>query len=230
MGTLISERVKVDLGLAPAALNNTNATGGYFAMRDFSRALAVLEVSTMAATETAKVEFLQATDAAGTGAKAVTGSDATATANTLAAEVTVDTTAGANTNTVTVNGVVFTQAAATDATKREFQNAAGLVTCVNDATYGVPNVLAAADGAVVTLSSSPAGETAITVSGHANFVLATTKMLVYSEIHQADLDAAGGFYFVAPKATVTSNSTVSVALVRGDFRDAIAQTAGASAT
>lgn len=239
MHTLISERVKLDMGLSPRALNNTNATGPYYHMRDYSRALAALEVSTMAATKTAKVEFLQATDAAGTDAKAVTGSDATATANAYATEATVTLTNFGNGKKITVNGLVYT--AHTDTTteaNREFKidgddtaDAAALAGLINDAVYGVPGVTASAALGVVTLTSTSPGETAITVSSDdAAGVVATTKMLVYSEISESDLDAANGFEWVAAKATVTSNSVVSATLVRADCQGAIDQAAGASAT
>ncbi len=77
------------------------------------------------------------------------------------------------TGTITINGLVFTaHASTTTVADREFsiggtdtQDAAELVTCVNDATYGVPGVtasyvagvvtLVAAGGSTITVSSSP---------------------------------------------------------------------------
>lgn len=61
-------------------------------------------------------------------------------------------------DTVTVNGYVFTSAAAEDLAAREFDNdssdadtATSLAACINDATYGVPGITAVASGATVYL-------------------------------------------------------------------------------
>ncbi len=71
-------------------------------------------------------------------------------------KVTVDVTSGETGDKLTINGTEFTQAIATDAETHAFQNAAGLVTCVNDATYGLDGVTASAVSDVVTLvSASP---------------------------------------------------------------------------
>ncbi len=228
------EDFKIDTGLASQALNNTNATGRYFPRAGFHKVIAILQGGAMAATKTTKVEFLQAQDASGTGAKGIPSDVAQAavaeiTANTNVTEATIDTTNGANTNTVTINDVVFTQAAATDATKREFQNAAGLVTCINDPTYGVSGASASADGAVVTVQAKPAGGAVFTITGHANFTIATTQAQAYVEVENFSLDHANGFTHLAVKVTTTANTVVSAAVLRGYSRDHVTQKVGAGA-
>lgn len=230
----LSDSLKIDIGLASQALNNGNATGSYFDMSMWRQALAVLSVGAMAATKTAKLEFLQALDATGTGAKGIPSdvgqlATATITANTDVSELTIDTTAGANGNTVTINGVLFTQAAATDAAQRQFANAAGLVTCINDATYGVPGVTASANGAVVTCNGGEPGEVLVTATGHANFIIATTKALAFIELNVSQLDIANGYGYIGTKVITSADTAVCVSLLRGLGRFSPIQKVGASA-
>lgn len=69
---------------------------------------------------------------------------------------TIETTAGTSTDALTINGVVFTQGAETAAATHAFANAAGLVTCINDATDGLDGVIASANGTLVTVRSGSA--------------------------------------------------------------------------
>ncbi|KPJ82792.1 MAG: hypothetical protein AMS17_18680 [Spirochaetes bacterium DG_61] len=233
----INEEVKVDIGLVSQALNNTNATGKYHPIKEYRQVLAVLNGGAMAATKTTKIELLQAKDADGTDAKGIptdAGQEATAeiTANTLITEGTIDLTSVANTDIVTVNGISFTKAAATDATKREFADAAGLVTCINHATYGVPGVSASYSGNVVTVFSTEPGEVVITlekteVAG--TITLATTKAQAFVEINSGKIDKKNGFNHVAVKVTTTANSNVAVVMLRGNARFTPEQKVGAKA-
>ncbi len=227
------EGAKMDIGLVSQALNNTNATGPYYDMRPFRKALALLNGGAMAATKTTKIELLQAKDAEATDAKAITSASATVTANTLVTEATVELASVANTDVVTINGIDFTKAAATDATAREFADAAGLVTCVNHATYGAPGVTASANGTLVTLVSTNPGATVITTDKTENagtITLATTKAQAYVELDGHALDHENGFTHIACKVTTTANSVVSAMLLRGDPREGVTQKVGASAS
>jgi len=233
----ISEIVKVDVGLVSQALNNSNATGKYHPVKDYPRICAVLNGGAMAATKTSKIELLQAKDNAGTDAKGIpttAGQLATAeiTANEKITEGTVDLTSVANTDIVTVNDIDFTKAAATDATQREFADAAGLVTCINHATYGVPGVKASYSGAVVTVWSEEPGEVVITLEkteSAGTITLATTKAQAFVEIDTRQLDKKNGFSHVAAKVTTTANSNVAAVLLRGNARYTPEQKVGASA-
>jgi len=226
------EGQKADIGLVGQSLANTNATGRYYSMADYRAALFIVIAGAIAATKTVVLELLQATDRDGTGAKAITGASATITANTLVTVATVDLTSVANTDVVTINGLAFTKAAATDATAREFADAAGLVTCVNHATYGVPGVDASAAGAVVTLVADEAGEKVITVAKTENagtITLATTHAVAYVEIDQSQLDLANDFTHVAAKVTTTGTTICAVLCERGEARRTPTQQVGASA-
>lgn len=224
---------KFDIGLVPQALNNSNATGRYFGLAHYREATAILLVGAMAAATTAKVEFLQAKDADGTGSTTISSASATITANTDVTKATVALATVADTDVVTINGINFTKAAATDATAREFADAAGLVTCVNDATYGVEGVFASAASTTVTLVSEDPGEYVITVAKTENagtITLATVEAIAYVNLLADNLDADNSFTHVAAKVTTTANTTVAVQLLRGIPRFQPTQNVGASAT
>lgn len=228
----MSKREKIDIGLLSQALNNTNATGRYYGMQMYRKALFILNGAAMAATKTTKLEVLQAKDAAGTDSKAVTSAEATITANTLVTEATIALAAAAATDKVTINGITFTMAVATDASAREFADAAGLVTCINHAAYGVAGVTASADGTTVTVKATDPGEKVLTVAGTdvaGTVTVATTRAQAYVEVDVSSLDLANGFEYIAAKVTTTANSVVGVALIRGDGRFEPIQYVGASA-
>lgn len=235
----ISARHKIDIGLVPQTVSNTNVTGRYYKMSDARRALAVMNVGALAATKTAKIEFLQATDLAGTSAKAITGAEATVTANTKVAACTLTLASVANGDAITINGVTFTaHTDTTTASKREYsiagtdtQDAAALAGLINDATYGVPGVTATPANAVITLTVTDPGETTITVTdAAATITVATTQALAYVELDVSKLDLTNGFEFVAPKVTSTGAGIVGVVLERGECRYTPVQAVGASAS
>lgn len=223
------ETVEAYPGLVPQALNAGNVTGRYFKADLGQRLRAVLSGGAMATTTTTKLELLQATSPAGAGAKAITGASVTITSEAAVNEASVDLTAAAATDTVTVNGVTFTMAAATSVPDREFLDAAGLVLCVNSAAYGVPGVKAVAAGAVVTLYHDPddqahIGPITLTVGAVAGVpVPATDKAQNAIDLDVSQLDLAGGFYYVACKVTTTANTVVAVLV---DFYDNRFQVAG----
>jgi hypothetical protein len=200
----INDFAQMCIGLVPQAVNNDNVTGRYYLANKGRRIRAWLLGGAMAATKTSKVELVQAKDKAGTDVKAITGANAEITANQLVTEATIDLTAVANTDVAIVNGGEYTKAAATDASKREFADAAGLVTCINSATYGVPGVFASAADAVVTVRAEPAGEVAITVGKTevaGTITLATTKAQAFVDVDVGHLDLAADFVYVAAKVT-----------------------------
>lgn len=237
------EDAKIDIGLLSQALNNTNATGPYYTLKNARRVLAVLNAGAMAATKTTKVELLQATDAAGTGSKGIpsTGGQlatATITANTKVTQATVTLATFLADGTITINGLVFTaHATTTTVANREFDisgndtaDAAELVSCINDATYGVPGVTASNAAGVVTLISTDPGATVITIASSPDdgtCVKATVEAQAYVEVDTSRLDLAGDFTHVAVKVTTTANSNVAVLLLRGRTRYTPAQKVGA---
>lgn len=237
------KRAKFDLGLAPQVINNSNATGRYYSVAMVRRLLAILSVGAMAATKTVKIELLQAKDGSGTDAKGIPTTAAQAataqiTANTNVTEATLTLATVTNGQIVKINGLTFT--AHTDTTavaSRQFAisgddtaDAAELVKCINDGTYGVPGIVATSAAGVVTLKSKSPGEKLITITDAAGTITpATTQAQAFVELDVGNLDNANGFEYVAVKVTSTANGSVNALLVGGDGRFEPDQAVAASA-
>ena len=243
----ITEEIKVDIGLVSQALNNSNATGKYHPIKDYPKIAAILNGGAMAATKTSKIEILQASDAAGTATKGIPTTAAqealaTITANALVTEMTITLATFLVDGVITINDLDFTaHATTTTPANREFSiagttdtdDAAELVTCINDATYGVPGITATSALGVVTLVSTEPGETVITVSSvpsDGTCVLASVKAQAYVEIDTRKIDKANDFTHVAVKITTTADTVVAAVLLRGNARYSPDQKVGASAT
>ena len=238
MGNKMFEGMKVDIGLLPTAALNGNATGSYYDLADYRKGIAILQVGAIAATFTSKIEVFQATDAAGSGGKLLTGATATITANAYATSATLTLATVLNTHTVIINGLTFL--AHTDTTvlaSRQFAidgddtaDAVELASCINDPTYGVPGVTATPAVAVITLTSTVPGATVITAAQGvgATITVATTRAQAYVEFDALTLES--GFTHVACKVTTTSAQAVSAILLRGGQRKEISQKVGASAS
>jgi hypothetical protein len=236
------EKYKVDVGLVGQTINNSNVTGPYYPTKGIRKAAVIVIDGAQAVNKTTKVEWLQATDLAGTGAKVVKQANATAgtessatsvasaTSLTGATEAVLTLNGMLNADTITINGVVFTaHTDTTTANLRQFKidgdndaDAVALAGLINNATYGVPGVTAAAGTASVTLTSTTPGATVITctTSNATRCAPSYTKAVLYSEVDVSDLDIAGGFVYVAPKVTKTGNGTVAAVVIRevGDYR------------
>jgi len=229
------EDSKIDVGLVSQALNNTNITGKYHSMKEFRSALAVLSGGPMAVTKTTKIEILEAKNADAGSAQALTGAEATITANVKVTELSITLASVLNGEEIVINGLTFTgHTDTTDVTLRQFSIATSdtaaaveLCTCINDPTYGVPGVDASSVGAVVTLVSTDPGATLLTVtSSDATFTIATTKAQAYVDIEGLVLTAL--FSHIAIKVTTTANSHVAAVLIRYHSRKVITQKVGDS--
>ena len=235
----IYEKMKVDCGLPPTSLVSTNATGMYYSLAEFRKAIAILNVAAMAATKTAKLEVYQAKNAAAGSAKLLTGATATITANVNVAALTMALATVLNTHTIIINGLTFT--AHTDTTtvaNREFAIDGGtdtldgdeLCICLNDPTYGVPGVTAVNDAGTITLTSTDPGAVAITAAQGvgATITVATLRAVAYVELDALTLE--DDFTHVATKVTTTDTIIAGAVLLRGGNRQAITQAVGASAS
>lgn len=218
----ILERNQIQLAFSQA-LNNTNVTGKYFSMKGKRKIVAFLSVLAMAAAKTAKIELVQDKDGDGGDEKAIEGASKTVTANVSVIEATADITSIANTDVITVNGIVFTKAAAEDTDANEFDDGASLASQINSDVEGVTasfdtNTLTvvADDGYAITIEKT---ENAGTIT------LATVEAGAMVEIDSLDLDSENGFKYVAPKVTTTANATaVSVVMISADhYRKAVDQ-------
>ncbi|GAI07193.1 unnamed protein product, partial [marine sediment metagenome] len=159
----------------------------------------------------------------------------TITSNTLCSHLQVTLATVLTGETITINGLLFTaHGTVTDIPNRQFSIATGdteaaveFCLCVNNATYGVPGVLAESSAGVVQLTSESPGETLITaVSTDATFTVVTVEAQSYVEIDPLILDST--FTHLACKVTSTATGHVAVILIRGKYVKAIAQKVGAS--
>lgn len=218
---------KQDIGLIPQTVATTSATGEFFPMKNHRVLGFPFYVGAMATTNTVIAQIVQATDSAGTSVKNVTGATATITAetNVQAATVTLATfTAG---SVIVINGLTFTaHASTTTVANREFSiggtdtaDAAELVTCINDTTYGVPGVTASSAAGVVTLVLTEPGEGTITVVGVATIgVAATLRAIGYVEIETDQLDTNNDFTYAAIKLTTSASLVVGAGMIRDRSR------------
>jgi len=231
------EGMKIDIGLQPVSLATTNATGEYFDLADYRKAIFVLGAAAMAATKTAKIEVYEATGADAGSAQLLASADATITANVLVASMTLTLATVLNSHTVVINGLTFT--AHTDTTTvadREFaingnDTADGdeLCVCINDPTYGVPGVTGTNAIGVVTLTSDVPGAIVFTCTQTgATITLATLFAEAYVELDALTL--TNTFTHVACKVTTDATIVVASTLLRGGQRKGITQKVADSAS
>lgn len=232
----INEIIKEDIGLTPQSIISTNATGRYFPMKNYRQALIHLVTGTIVAGGTVTVSFLQATDAAGTSAKAISGATATITSGTkdIAADIALASVGTAD--TVTINGVTFVKGS-TVVASRTFADAAGLVLCIASSTYGVPGVTGTvANTNHVVLTSTVPGETAITVTRTnvgGTITLSTVEAEAFVEVDVSQMDnsntTAPFLYLAAYVVTASATVLCAVSMQRGQARYLPTPIVGASA-
>ena len=214
MAEKIFESHRIISPLSVTSINNSNTAGSYAYIKRATAILAVLSTGAMAATKTVKLEILQAKDALGTDAEALSA-NALITANTKVKKATVALASTDAGDTVTVTSYAndeelstetFTQGEATSVATKVFSNAAGLVSCINGHIEGViasassTNVIVTAnEGHTATIASTGVGG-AITV--------ATNEALAVVEINSGSL--SDGFNYIAPKVTTTANGYSNV--------------------
>lgn len=235
---LLSEAQKIDIALTSASLNGAG-TGAYYKLDKYGKALFIAEIGAMAAGATSALQVMQAQDAAGTGAKVVTNNTATITSNTNVAAATLTAAAVQVGDAVTVNGLTFTGAAAADLANRVFladgannnATAASLADAINHATVGVPGITAAANAAVVTLTSTETGEYSITIEDAAATITpATLRAVGYVECDASFLDDVNGFTHVALRVTNSAAMQTGAVLLRGQGRFSPVQKVAAAKT
>ncbi len=238
----IREAIKFDSGIQAQSLNG-NETGPYFSLREYGRVLACLIVGAMAAGNTAKIEFLQATDVDGSDAKGIPttaeqAATATITANTKASKVTLTFSSLVDTDAFIINGLTFTCEDTDPAlSSRQFASGANdteaatnAAAVINDDTYGVPGVKATAASGVITLEAEDPGNAVITAStSDATITIATVEAVAYIEITEGQLDLDNGFSHIAAKVTTDAATVISVAVLRGNPRRTPVQKIAASA-
>lgn len=221
---LVAEKVKIANAMVPVSVNGTSTTHKFFPMNAYHRVCfhVIGVAASIADAVTMTLQTMQATNSAGTGAKVITNNAATATVpvKVIAANVALANAAAGS--VITINGLTFTGAAATDATKREFiasgddaADCTALISCINHAVYGVPGVTAAEGaGASIDLTVSEPGETTITISDEsAVFTPIATALEAIVEVDASNLDIAGGFDHIGCLVTTSAAITCSTTAI-----------------
>ena len=237
MTSMLSEELKIDTGLIPTAALNGAATGPYYSLADYGKALFIAEIGAMAATVTCALQAVQAKDGDGTDWKDITDLTATITANAGVDVATLTLAAVQVGDVVTVNGITFKAATAADLKDNVFDqsgdndaDAASLAAAINHAN-GVPGVTAEASGAVVTLTPTEPGVATITIADPSGTITpATVRAIGYLEVDASMLDAEDGFTHVALKVTTSAAAPTAAVLVRGRGRYSPVQAVAASDT
>ncbi len=231
MSNMIAENYRVVMPLVGQAINNTNVTGTYHSIAGITRVLAIMAGGASASTKTFKLDILEATDNAGTGASSV--DSATGTANTKVKKVTVALASVGTGDTVTVTSYIGTTSydtatftkGTTVAASGTFADAAGLVLCIAYAladsvisTASTTNVLITAlDGFSITVSSTNVGGT---------ITQATDESVVIVDLSRDDFSATTTH--IAPKVTTTGNGIMSVVFVMETRNLPVTQSVAAS--
>lgn len=216
----IGGKVKVNNAMLPVSVNGASTTHKFFPLNNARRILFHISgvAASIADAVTLIAQTMQATDAAGTGAKVVTNNACTATVpvGVVAANITLlNAIVG---SAITINGLTFTGAAATNFAARQFKadgndaaDVTALVSCINHAVYGVPGVTAA-DGAgdSIDLTVDEPGENTISITNEAAvFTPIATALEALVEVRASDLDLANGFDHVGCRVTTSAAITCS---------------------
>ena len=224
MSKLVAERVKIANTMLPVSVNGASTTHKFFPVGGYHRVAfhVIGTAASIADAVTMVLQTMQATDVAGTVAKVVTNNAATATVPTKVIAANVTLLAAAAGSAITINGLTFTGAAATDFAAREFKadgndaaDVLELVSCINHAIYGVPGITAA-DGAVdsIDLTVDEPGETTITISDEdAVFTPIATALEAIVEVDASNLDIAGGFDHIGCLVTTSAAITCSTTAI-----------------
>jgi hypothetical protein len=224
----IMDKLKIDSAVTPTSVASTNVTGPYFRMDNLRKALFIITGAVMAASKTIVAQVYQATDAAAGSAKVLTAGIATITANTKCHKVLLTTRSCVATDSIIINGLTFTGDTSTVLATRHWKadgndaaDATALCACINDATYGVPGVLATLATDTVVLTAIEPGDAYITIGTIVGGTItpSTLESKAFIEVDASELDTANGFDHVALNIAVAAATVIcSAAIVRSDER------------
>ena len=250
MNNRLSEEIKLMTSALPQAFTGATTTvnGRGVLLEDARKVMFRCQIGNVASTDTDyTLSVLEATDAAVTGARNIGNAAATPTvtlervadgciANANVVQLTLVTVDVGD--VVTINGVEFTAAAATDLDANEFdqtgtdtEDAVELVACINNA---LPNLVATNAAGVVTIQSREPGKETITVEGIndlTNIVPVTVEVTGIIEVDASAL--SDGYTHVFPRAVTSATSAAAVlhiTAITGNARyGAVAQQSGGNA-
>lgn len=218
----LSEIAEWITALAPADVGSATVQGEYIDVAKFQRIGFMVAGSVLDAGETMTLALFEAQDEAGTGAAAITGASAIATSLAKVSKVRLDIAAAGLADVVTINGVSFTEAAATSVPDREWADVAGLIACINDSVVGVDGAYATTPGAntvdVQLVGGSLEINAALTVS--VTNVGGTIAPQTIAFTMFVDLDVSllsDGFKFVQARLTESGTLSTYASVLAGGY-------------
>lgn len=248
MGQKLSQINKLDSAVIASSIDGS-ATGFYFGMQIARKALFIATLGAMAAGDTAVFKVVQAVDSSGTSSKDVADTEITVTGN-IDSSITklsiVSAAGGVHVagQTVTINGLVFTAAAADVPETREYavgatgaDSAANLLAKINseDPAIGISNIIGSSavvsTDTVITLIADEPGEVLINaVASDSTTIVSTASSIAFIEVEASDMDVNNGFSHLAIDITTSTAIDTGVALVRDHSRYNPEQFVAASAS
>ncbi len=238
----LSEHIKNDVGLRPVSLATTNATGQYYTMAEFKKALFTFFAAAIADTKTVVAQVMEAQDSAGTGGTALTGATATITSPVKATRANLaGNTIVNDTTTVTITATdedgeettfTFTAAATPDLDAGEFDaGASDTAACANLAAtinhlFG-DKLLGTGSTSNCIVTSKEPGKYTITLSdADSTIVPSILDAQGYIEVDASKL--SDGFTHLALKITTDATIVVGACLTRSGGRFGEQQAAAAA--
>jgi hypothetical protein len=216
MSKRIYEETKIDVALQPQAVNGQSGIT-YFPAAKYCKLLFMIVIGAMAAGATAILRLKEAKDDSGTSTQYLSNVKATITANSNVSSAQIIVGSPSNGDTVVINGITYTKAASTTVASKEFADAAGLVLCVNNATYGVPGVKASNNSGTITLVSTDPGEYTITITKTGSALTCSTLSAVaYLEKEMDDL--SDDYTHLGAIVTTSASMNVGIVLLRAGAR------------
>ena len=232
----IVESTKLDCAVYPQ-VGGTSVTGEYFRMDKYAKALFTAQVRGQHDGDSLTFAVYEATDATGSDAQQL-GATITMAQGIKVTHATITCTSVSAADTLIITPYTFTgQGALTAGTAltftagtsesladRQFDQSGtdtacgtSLAACINDATYGVPGVLATADSGTVTLTMTEPGDGAFTYveSDAATLVATDCIQQATFEVAVQDMDRSDDFTHVGARfASIETDVTTSCSLVR----------------
>lgn len=232
----IAEGTKVDCAVYPQK-GGTSLTGEWFRVDRYAKALFVAQVEGQHDGDDVTFAVYEATDATGT-SESQLGATITMAQGVKVTMATIVCTSVAAADTLiiqpfTFNGqgaltagtaLTFTAATSETLSSRYFDQsgtdaecATSLAACINDATYGVPGVLASVSSATVTLTMDEPGDGAFTYTESDAATLVSTDLIqqAHFEVAVQDMDRDNDFTHIGGRfASIETDVTTSAVIIR----------------
>lgn len=229
-GRLLEEN-KIDVALKPTSLATTNATGSYFNLVGYGKALFACSAAAIAATKTVVWQVMEAKSGIAGGAQALTALTATITANTAVKSATVAASTVIATDALVINDGTKSQSylcktSGAVAASGEFNVGVSdtltmdnLVTAIHTCQPGLYAVNTT--GTVLVVARDPGNRKITITTDDTTLTIATVDALALIEVDAGQLTST--YTHVAIRATTDATIVCSAMLVRAPARISLPQ-------